>query len=95
MTLPMSEPDLDYRRRRLLYRACHRGTHENDLLIGAYVRHHLDALDVAAIAALEEVLELPDAELADWLVGRRPVPPDRDCPMLRELCAFAHGERRW
>ena len=47
MTLAMTEPaltPLDIRRRRLLYRATHRGTYENDLLIGGYVqppyRHH-------------------------------------------------------
>ncbi len=95
MTLAMSEPDLEYRRRRLLYRACHRGTHENDLLIGGYVRHHLANLDDAAIAALEEVLDLPDADLADWLVGRLPVPARFGSPMLRAICAFARGERRW
>ncbi|HEX3994700.1 MAG TPA: succinate dehydrogenase assembly factor 2, partial [Acetobacteraceae bacterium] len=43
----MSEPDQvqdDTRRRRLLYRATHRGTFENDLLIGGFVRDHLDTL---------------------------------------------------
>ncbi len=95
MTLAMREPDLEYRRRRLLYRACHRGTHENDLLIGGYVRHHFASLDEAAISALEAVLELPDSDLADWLIGRIPVPPEVDSPMLRQLCLFARSGRRW
>ena len=75
----------EQRRRRLLFRATHRGTHENDLLVGGYVRARLDALTDADMDALEEVLELPDAELADWLVGRRPIPPEVDSPMLRAL----------
>ncbi|CAH2604613.1 FAD assembly factor SdhE [Rhodovastum atsumiense] len=88
MTEPAPQPQ-DPRRRRLLFRATHRGTHENDLLIGGYVRRHIDALTDAEMDALEEVMELPDADLADWLTGRRPVPAEVDSPMLRALRAFA------
>jgi antitoxin CptB len=35
---------------------------------------------------------LPDTDLADWLTGRRPIPPDADSPMLRAL-RDAAGER--
>jgi antitoxin CptB len=31
------------------------------------------------------VLELPDVELADWLTGRKPIPPEADTPMLRAI----------
>ena len=30
-------------------------------------------------------MELPDVDLADWLTGRRPIPQDRDSPMLRRI----------
>jgi antitoxin CptB len=40
----------------------------------------LDALD-----ALEAVMELPDVDLADWLIGRRPIPPDMDNLMLERM----------
>jgi len=35
--------------------------------------------------ALEEVMELQDADLADWLTGRFPIPPEFDSPMLRAI----------
>ena len=35
--------------------------------------------------ALEEVMELPDADLADWLTGRLPIPDEVDSPMLRAI----------
>jgi antitoxin CptB len=90
MTLPMTEPaPLDTRCRRLLYRATHRGTHENDLLIGGYVARHIGAMTASQMDALEKVMELPDADLADWLTGRRPVPPEVDSAMLRAIRAFA------
>jgi antitoxin CptB len=77
------------RRRRLLYRATHRGTHECDLLIGGFVSRRIDAMDAAAMDALEEVMELPDSDLADWLTGRLPIPPEADSAMLRRMRAAA------
>jgi len=77
------------RRRRLLFRATHRGTHETDLLIGGYVTPRLETFTEAELDALEEVMELPDVDLADWLTGRRPIPPEADSPMMRALLAAA------
>jgi len=85
---PGADPGLrDPRRRRLLFRATHRGTHETDLLVGGYVAQRIDRLTAADMDALEQVLELPDTDLADWLTGRRPVPPECDSAMLRAMCA--------
>lgn len=92
MTPAMTEPaltPLDTRRRRLLYRATHRGSYENDLLIGGFVSRHLDSLTESQIDALEAVMEASDADLADWLTGRRPVPQAEDSAMLRAIRAFA------
>ncbi len=75
----------DVRRRRILFRATHRGTHETDLLIGGFVERSLAEFSEQELDALEEVMELPDIDLADWLTGRRPIPADRDSPMLRRI----------
>ncbi len=75
----------EIRRRRLLFRATHRGTHETDLLIGGFVAARLGSLSAADMDALEEIMELPDTFLADWLTGRMPIPPDVDSPMLRAI----------
>jgi antitoxin CptB len=84
----MTEPkpaSLDARRRRLLYRATHRGTYENDILLGGFVQRHIDALDESELAALEALLELPENDLADWLTGRMPIAPEVDTPLLRRI----------
>ncbi len=73
----MNEPDTApdaVRRRRLLYRATHRGTQETDLLVGGFVAAHISGMAEDELATLEAVLELPDVDLADWLTGRRPLP---------------------
>jgi len=76
---------LDNRRRRLIFRAQHRGTYENDLLIGDFVKAQIAAMTNAELDDLETVMEFPDAELADWLTGRKPIPPHANSPMLRRI----------
>jgi antitoxin CptB len=81
---PSPKP-LDNRRRRLIFRAQHRGTYENDLLIGGFVTARIAAMPDSELDELEAIMEFPDAELADWLTGRRPIPPHADTPMLRRI----------
>ena len=97
MTLSMTEPAppaLDTRRRRLLYRANHRGTYENDLLIGGYVSHHIGTMTESELDGLEAVMDLPDTDLADWLTGRLPIPREHDSAMLQAIRAFALDPER-
>jgi len=78
-------PPNDARRRRLLFRANHRGTRENDILVGGFVAARLARFTEAEINALEAIMELPDPVLADWLTGRAPIPPEHDQPLLRAM----------
>ncbi|MCQ8240829.1 succinate dehydrogenase assembly factor 2 [Rhizosaccharibacter radicis] len=89
-----AEPVLDPRRRRILFRATHRGTQETDKLIGGFVAPRIDVFSAAELDALEEIMELPDADLADWLMGRRPIPSEHDTPMMRAIDAAAAGLHR-
>lgn len=76
---------LDGRRRRLLFRATHRGTHELDLIIGGFVAPRIAAFTDAEIDALEKVLDMPEPDLADFLTGLRGIPPGADSSMLRAI----------
>jgi antitoxin CptB len=81
----MDETSLDGRRRRLQFRANHRGTRENDLLVGGFVTSRLQSFSLAEIETLEAIMELPDPLLADWLTGRAPIPPEHDGPLIRAM----------
>ena len=89
--MPQDVPDLDPRRRRLLFRARHRGTKEADLMIGGFVSRNLSAFSEAELAQIEAVLDLPDVDLSDWLSGRREPPPGVRTPMLERM-ALECGE---
>jgi antitoxin CptB len=79
----------EVRRRRILFRATHRGSHETDLLVGGFVRDHIDRFDPAELDTIEEIMELLDADLADWLTGRKPIPDALRSPMLEAIRAAA------
>ncbi|KXV67464.1 hypothetical protein AD951_16735 [Acetobacter malorum] len=80
-----SEEALASRRRRLRFRASHRGTFETDALIGGFVDENVGTMNAAELTDMEAILEIPDPDLTDWLFGRLPLPPERETPMLRRM----------
>jgi antitoxin CptB len=82
---------LSPRRRRLMFRAWHRGTKEADLMIGGFVKRHIATFTEAELDELEAVLELPDVDLADWLSGRRAIPSHITTPMLERMALECGG----
>jgi antitoxin CptB len=87
---PADADPLESRRRRALFRATHRGSHENDILIGGFLAARIVAFDAAELDGLEVLLDLPDPDLNDFLLGRRPIPPELDSPLLRAMKDAAH-----
>ncbi|MCQ4159129.1 succinate dehydrogenase assembly factor 2 [Roseomonas sp. GC11] len=80
-----NSPELSPRRRRLLFRANHRGTKETDLMVGGFVNRNIATFTEGELDELESVLELLDVDLADWLSGRRPIPAEVASPMLSRM----------
>ncbi len=50
---------------------CRRGLLENDLVLARFLERHAAALDRERLAALDELLALPDPELWEILSGQR------------------------
>ena len=84
----MSSPDTAIRRKRLLFRAWHRGTREADLLLGSFADKYLAGFDESRLDAFESLLDCPDAELFDWITGHAAPPSEHDSEVTRLLLAF-------
>ncbi|MDG6093952.1 succinate dehydrogenase assembly factor 2 [Acetobacter sp. AN02] len=91
---PAATDSLTVRRRRLSFRAAHRGTFETDILIGGFVEAHVDKMDDAQLTDMEQVMQMPDPELTDWLFGRLPLPEDKATPMLSAMVRWCAGKGR-
>ena len=75
----------DARRRRLLWRASHRGIKEMDLILGDFAKLRLASMDETELTELEAIVELPDQELLSWATKTAPVPPEHVSPLLLEM----------
>ena len=80
-----SSSDLDPRRRRLLYRAWHRGTREMDLLMGSFCDATVADLSDAELDAFERLIDLPDQSLYAWISNPAEIPAEHRSPLLERL----------
>jgi antitoxin CptB len=85
----MSLPDETLRRKRLLWRATHRGIKEMDLILGGFVTRHLDQFSPDEIAELERIMEIPDQELLAWATRQTDVPAAHASPLLARMLSHA------
>ncbi|HEY9010609.1 MAG TPA: succinate dehydrogenase assembly factor 2 [Devosia sp.] len=76
------------RRRRLKYRAWHRGTREMDLVLGPYADAHADRLGEAELLRLETFMAEEDTDLLKWVMGQEVPPRSVDHALLAEIIAF-------
>jgi len=86
---PVDPPAI--RKRKLAYRAAHRGIREMDLIIGVYVARHLDEFDDQQMSWLEALIDVPDQELFQWVCGSAEVPAEYDTPIMAALKSMRLG----
>ena len=85
-----SSKGLDERRRRLLFRAWHRGMREVDLITGRFADAHIGALTEADVSEFERLMEVPEPDLLNWVMGAAEIPASHDTALFRRLREFHH-----
>lgn len=70
--------------RRARWRA-RRGLLENDILLGRFLDRHENELDEQLLSALGALLDLPDNDLLDVLMGRAPLGGALDTPPVKTV----------
>jgi len=86
-----SSEGLDERRRRLLFRAWHRGMREVDLITGRFADAHLATLSDAEVGDFERLMDVPEPDLLNWVMGAAEIPETHDTALFRRLCDFHRG----
>ena len=82
------------RRKRLKYRSWHRGTKEMDLLLGPFADACLDGFEAPQLAEYEALLEHPEPDLYEWIMGRAVPPPSARSSVLDRLIAYYAADAR-
>jgi antitoxin CptB len=59
----------DPRRKRLLWRARHRGIKEMDIVLGRFTEQRVASMTDIELSELEAIIDLPDQELLAWITA--------------------------
>jgi len=84
----LSSDGLDERRRKLLFRSWHRGTREMDFVMGRFADACLARLNDAELSEFEQLIEVADPLLYDWVSGAAAPPARYDTGLLRRMRDF-------
>ncbi|WP_039758625.1 succinate dehydrogenase assembly factor 2 [Bartonella queenslandensis] len=79
---------LDARRRRLIFRAWHRGIREMDLIFGHYVEAHITGMNDKMLTELEYIMSFDDRDLLTWITGETLPPSEIDSPLFRDIANY-------
>ena len=85
---PSTRATLDPRRRKILFRAWHRGMREVDLLLGPFADASLAGMSEAELDEFEALMEALDRDVFAWLIGEAMVPEGFDNGVFRRVQAF-------
>ena len=83
---------LDPRRKRLLFRCCHMGMVENDLLFGRFAKARLHHLSEEQVGRFEKLIEQGDNDLFNWVSGKEAVPPVHDHDVMKMIKNFKNKD---
>jgi antitoxin CptB len=79
---------LSDQRKKLLFRAWHRGTREADLLMGRFAETMLPTLTDDEVNLFEMLLDESDPDIYDWVTLRLPLPQNQITPLLNRMIDF-------
>ncbi len=82
--------EMEIRRRRAAYRACHRGTKEMDFILGRFAVARLPQMSGEALADFERLIGMPDPVLTQWFSQGAPADEAAFCTLVAAMRNF-HG----
>lgn len=83
--------DLD-RLKRLMFRAHHMGSNENDILFGGFAAKYLETLSAEQAERFEALITENDTDLYNWVTGTTEVPAHLDHDVMAMLKKFVQDE---
>jgi len=87
-----NKTEIENRKKRMSYRAWHRGTQEMDLILGNFANENLPRYNKAELDRFEKLMNEHDVDLLKWIMGQEPVPDDVDLELV-EILRKAQIER--
>lgn len=83
---------MEARLKRLMFRAHHMGSNENDILFGGFARKYLHTLTPEQIDRFESLIAETDSDLFNWVTGKEDVPIELDHDVMAMVKFFVQNE---
>lgn len=80
--------NLSVERKRLLWRATHRGIKEMDIIIGGFALAHLADMEASDLAEFTAIMDYADQEMLAWVTRQTEIPDDLQSPLLTRVLNF-------
>ncbi len=84
----LSSSGLEPRRKKMLFRAWHRGMKEMDIVFGKFADAHLATLSEIELTEFEHLLKAPDRDLFKWISGEENIPIEYNNNLMKKIIAF-------
>ncbi|CAA7617419.1 conserved hypothetical protein [Candidatus Terasakiella magnetica] len=78
--------------KRLIFRAHHMGSNENDILFGGFADKYLAKLVPEQVDRFEALLAETDNDLFNWVTGNQTIPPELDHDIMTMLKKYVQDE---
>ena len=75
-------------RKRIFFKATHRGMQETDKIIGGFAEQELKNLSEDLLYDFDKLLDVPDVDLLNWVLGREVVPRSFDNRIFQLIVEF-------
>jgi antitoxin CptB len=73
------------KRKRLLYRAWHRGTREMDMILGQFADAHVPGMSADELGQFDDLLKENDPDIYNWITQRETPPANVHSDVLARL----------
>lgn len=84
----LSSDGLEPRRKKMLFRAWHRGIKEMDIILGTFADNHLPSMAPDDLDTFEHLMDAPDRELFKWISGETDAPDNYRSALFDRIVAF-------
>ena len=74
-------------KKQIIYRSTHRGSKEMDILLGNFVKKHIDSFNIKELKEIENILFIEDEIIHQWYFNKKNntiIPNSRISQMLKE-----------
>jgi antitoxin CptB len=80
--------DIAMRRRRMRWRAWHRGTRELDLILGPFADARAEGFGAEELTRFEALMSEEDTDILQWAMGQAEMPATADRALMDEIKSF-------